>query len=456
MRRALPASLRARVIVLLLGGLTAFHVFSLWIYQNGVDSLIGTTREERLTDRLVIIRRTLMGLSPATRDDAAHALSGAGFDVHWTPKSLAGHSVTAADEQSRIRARLRANLPDVGDDHIRVGYLDEGAVSPNDPVKLAEHVLIVSVKLPDETWVNVAAPQVRPIAFSERSVVYSITAMGIGIVLLSVIIARPLTAPLQTLARAAQRIGISGRTSPVPESGPREVQIAAKAFNQMQARIRRLLDDRTQTLAAVSHDLRTPITRLRFRAEFVTDLETRQKITDDLDEMERMLDATLTFLRDEIGHDEPKIADLAAMLQTVCNDELDAGHTVVYDGPDQAPMLCRGPAIKRAFANVVGNAVKYGGETKVTLRADDRAVRVTVEDRGPGIPESEMERVFEPFQRIETSRNVETGGYGLGLTSARSIVRSHGGEISLANRTEGGLRVTMTLPKSGLDGEART
>jgi len=455
MKRFIPASLRARVIVLLLGGLTAFHVFSLWIYQNGLDSFIGSTREERLTDRMVIIRRTLIGLSPAARDAAAHALSGAGFDVHWTPQSLVTQATAAVEELSRLRARLRASLPDVDDARIRVGYLDEGVGLPNEPLKLAEHVLIVSVKLPDDTWVNVAAPQVRPIAFSERSVLYSITAMGIGIVLLSVVIARPLTAPLQTLARAAQRIGTSGRTSPVPESGPREVRIAAHAFNQMQARIQKLMDERAQTLAAVSHDLRTPITRLRFRAEFTADPETKQKMTGDLDEMERMLDATLTFLRDDIGRDEPKVADLAAILQTICNDEADAGRTVVYDGPDQAALLCRGSALKRAFANIVGNAVKYGGDAKVTLRADARALTVTVEDHGPGIPESEMDRVFEPFQRIEGSRNVDTGGYGLGLTSARSIIRSHGGEISLVNRREGGLSVTTTLPKSGLGADLR-
>lgn len=452
MKRLLPTSLRARVIILLFGGLTAFHVFSLWIYQNGLDALIGTTREERLTDRLVIIRRTLAALGPGDRDGAAHALSSPGFDVHWTPQSLVRRSSPEAEEFGRMRARLRSSLPELGEDRVRIGYLDEGAGIANDPT---EHLLIVSAQLPDDTWVNVVAPQVRPIAFSERSVLYSVTAMGLGIILLSVVIARPLTAPLQTLARAAQRIGTSGKRSPVPETGPREVQIAARAFNQMQARIGRLLDDRAQTLAAVSHDLRTPITRLRFRAEFVEDLETRQKITSDLDEMERMLDATLTYLRDEIGRDESKVTDVAAMLQTICNDEADAGHMVTYDGPDQAAMPCRGPAVKRAFANVIGNAVKYGGEAKVTVRVDERALRVTVEDGGPGIPEADMERVFEPFQRVEGSRNVETGGYGLGLTSARSIVRSHGGEISLANRAEGGLKVTMAFPKLGSDGESR-
>ena len=454
MKRLVPASLRARVIVLLLGGLTVFHVFSLWIYQNGLDSLIGTAREERLSERLVIIYRTLIDLDPAGRDAAAHALSGAGFDVHWTPQSLLKRSISGGEEFSGLRARLRASLPEVGGDHIRVGYHDEGIGTASDGSSLPEHVLIVSVMLPDETWVNVAAPQVRPIAFSERGVINSISAMGVGIVLLSIMIAGSLTAPLQTLARAAQHIGNSAQVRPIPETGPREVRIAAQAFNQMQARIQRLLDERTQTIAAVSHDLGTVITRLRLRVEFVGDGETKQKITADLQEMERMLDATLTYLRDEMGRDEPKVTDLAAMLQTICNDEADAGNPVVYEGPDQAPLLCRGPAIKRAFANVIGNAVKYGGEARVFLTADDKALTVTIEDRGPGIPQCQMARVFEPFYRIEGSRNVETGGYGLGLTSAESIVRSHGGKIALANRPEGGLRVMMTLPKSGFGDEA--
>jgi signal transduction histidine kinase len=446
MIRLIPDSLGGRVIALLLGGLTVFHILSLWIYQNGVATLVGAAREQHLADRLVVIRRTIASLPGSERDGAAHALSGSGFDVHWTPASMLTQPAGDEDAFAALRARVRSNLPDIADTQLRVGYLDEGVPGGHH----AAHVLLISVQLKDETWLNVATARVGPLALFERSVLMSTTAMGVGVLLAAVLLARSLTAPLQTLARAAGRLGVAHPAPPVPETGPREVRIAARAFNQMQQRIRRLIDDRTQTLAAVSHDLKTPITRLRLRAEFVSDPDTNRKILGDLDEMERMLDATLAFLRDEVSQEPAKVTDLAAMLQTICNDEADAGHDVSYDGPSQAALLCRGPALKRAIANIVGNAVKYGGGARVTLADGAGMLTVRVDDSGPGIPAEDIERVFEPFVRLEASRNAATGGYGLGLTFARTVARAHGGDVLLTNRPEGGLSATITLPRNGL------
>jgi signal transduction histidine kinase len=225
------------------------------------------------------------------------------------------------------------------------------------------------------------------------------------------------------------------------------VRQAAKAFNDMQTRIKRLINDRTQTLAAVSHDLRTPITRLRLRAEFVGDDELRRMIDADLDEMDRMIESTLAFLRGDPASEESKTVDIRSVLQTICDQLSDAGRDVVLSGSRYAPFRCKPLAIKRALSNLVENAVKYGETARVVLNDRPHELSVTIEDEGPGIPATEQERVFDPFYRIEGSRSRETGGTGLGLTLARTVIRAHGGEIELTNREGRGLRVVVSLPK---------
>jgi len=276
--------------------------------------------------------------------------------------------------------------------------------------------------------------------------------MAVGIVLASVLVVRWITKPLRRLAAAAEGFGKGAAPVPMPEDGPREVQDAARAFNAMQARIHRLVSDRTQALAAVSHDLRTPIQRLRLRAGFLDDAEAQRSIDADLDEMEAMVEATLAFLSGDADGEEPRPTDLAAVLRTLCDDAADRGGAVAYTGPDRALLRLRPVAAKRAFANLIDNAVKYGGAARVALRDSPAAAVVTVEDDGPGIPEAAMATVFEPFRRLEASRNRGTGGTGLGLTIARRAVEGHGGTIALANRPGGGLLVTVRLPRA--DGTA--
>jgi two-component system, OmpR family, sensor kinase len=259
---------------------------------------------------------------------------------------------------------------------------------------------------------------------------------------------RSLTAPLRILARAAERLGVDMRAPPLPENGPREVRNAARAFNGMQERIRRLVADRTQTLAAVSHDLRTPITRLRLRTDFVEDEEQRQKMLRDLDDMEAMISSTLTFLGEEARTAETRVVDIAAMLDTICDEMADSGLDVQFESEARPVLMrCRPLALKRAFMNLIDNAVKYGGKARVSLNAAPAELQINTEDAGPGIPECEQERAFSPFYRIESSRNRETGGTGLGLTVALSAIRSHGGEIDLTNLPQRGFRVSVKLPR---------
>jgi signal transduction histidine kinase len=222
---------------------------------------------------------------------------------------------------------------------------------------------------------------------------------------------------------------------------------ATRAFNRMHARLQRFVRDRTRMLAAISHDLRTPITSLRLRAEFIEDDEIRAKILETLEDMQRMAEATLAFAREEAAQEDTRRVDLAALVDSVCADLADMGQDVTFQGPERSPYRGRPSSLKRALSNLIENAVAYGTRARVSLEAEDHAWRIVIDDDGPGIPDADTERVFAPFVRLEESRNPETGGVGLGMAISRSIIRGHGGDITLTNRPEGGLRITIRLPK---------
>ncbi len=258
--------------------------------------------------------------------------------------------------------------------------------------------------------------------------------------------ARKLSAPLAAFAEAAEKLGIDSGAPPLREQGPRELRTATRAFNRMQERLKRFIDDRTRMLAAMSHDLRTPLTRLRLRAEFVEDPEQQQKMLAELDEMTAMIDGTLAFAREDAKREDARRLDLGELVASVCDDAADANEDVTFEPAPRCEIFGRPIALRRAIANVVDNAIKYAGGARVRVAARGAEFAVEIDDDGPGIPEHERERVFAPFYRIETSRSRETGGTGLGLAVARSIVHAHGGDIRLAGRAGGGLRVTIFVP----------
>jgi hypothetical protein len=311
--------------------------------------------------------------------------------------------------------------------------------------------LLVSLRLPDGEWLNLSFDLPPPRPWHSQTFLVAFVLMTVAAVLLILWATRRLTRPVRALAAAAERLGRDVNAPPLPEDGPREVATAARAFNTMAERIRRFVGDRTQMLAAMSHDLRTPITRLRLRAEFLEDDEQRRKMLADLAEMEAMVDATLAFARDEAASEPTVPVDLAALARTVLDEaadaQPDAAEALAYRGPERLTVRARPMALKRALANLVGNALKYGGAARVALFGPERGqVRLVVEDDGPGIPAESLEAVFQPFRRLETSRNRETGGTGLGLPIARNILRAHGGDVVLRNRNGGGLDAVAVLP----------
>ena len=268
------------------------------------------------------------------------------------------------------------------------------------------------------------------------------------IIALLLLVVRWATRPLSRLADAAEKLGENINRPPLDEVGPAEVTRAARAFNRMQGRLVAFLRERAQALAAMSHDLKTPITRLRLRTELLDDPTLRAKFEKDLIEMEAMVQSTLDFMRD-IGHEEKiQPIDVVALLESLEVDFADMGHHVHIAGHVTSPILGKAQALKRCFQNLINNAVNYGQRARITAQQVAGKLRIQVEDDGPGIPEAELERVFEPFYRVESSRNRSSGGTGLGLTIARGIIQDHGGTITCRNQPSGGLMVEVTLPST--------
>jgi signal transduction histidine kinase len=299
----------------------------------------------------------------------------------------------------------------------------------------------------------------------------ALCALGVVFVGLGVA-ARALAAPIRTLASSIDARGEDVQVPPLPEAGPVEARAMARADNRLRTRLASVLADQTRMLAAVSHDLRTPSTRLRLRVELVADGELRDAMLRDLDDMDTMLTEVLEFLSHEVREEAVKAVDLTALLQSVCDDYADLGRPVTFSEPPPltfhgVPTLfastqqthvfrherkvrqsCRPNALRRALCNLIDNALKYGHRADVQLDAGGEAVRIAVHDTGPGIPEDEMEKVFLPLYRLESSRQRSTGGIGLGLAIVKAVVAAHHGRIELRNRPEGGLSVSVELPRS--------
>jgi len=270
------------------------------------------------------------------------------------------------------------------------------------------------------------------------------------VVALSLVAVRWVTGPLSSLATAAERLGEDIHRPPLPETGPLEAQRAARAFNTMQRRLQRFIADRTRILTAMSHDLKTPITRLRLRTELLDDDALRAKFAKDLADMESMVTQTLDFMRDASAAEPVQRVDFMALLESLQSDYQDTGSAVAIEGRIAQPYNGRPLALRRCLTNLLDNAIRYG--KRATLKVEQEADRITIRvlDEGPGMPEAEFERAFEPFYRGESSRSRETGGTGLGLGIARNIARSHGGDLELRNRPQGGLEAVLTLPQATL------
>ncbi|MEN9893429.1 MAG: hypothetical protein RLY78_3724 [Pseudomonadota bacterium] len=305
------------------------------------------------------------------------------------------------------------------------------------------------VRLADGRWARFDAALPAPPERLPWTLVAQWAVLLASVLLLAWLAVRWVVRPLNLLSQAAQSLGEDLARAPLDERGPREVRQAAQAFNAMQRRLAGFIDERTRMLAALSHDLKTPLTRMRLRAELLDDDEARERFARDLQEMEAMVGETLAFLRGLGGHEPRAPVDLLALGRTLAADQAALGRSVTLEGAPAAPCVGVASLLKRLLGNLLDNAALHGGGGPVTLRFEERpgVLRVSVLDAGPGLPPAELERVFEPYRRLETSRSRATGGTGLGLSIARSIAQRHGATLSLHNRAEGGLEARLDLPR---------
>ncbi len=442
--RLWPRSLKARTAVVLLVGLAVVQVAGLAIHALDRIDVQRLAQAREIAVRVVAVYRTVMMTSPDRRATVLaeiHREPGLTAEIDQDPPTE-----DLPDEPAFGQRLLRVNLnlvPLLGVQHWRGLRIltNEG-----------QHVIVIGMRMPPEgQWLKVTVPYEPPRPWHSPTFLAAFLVMTLAAAGLTLWAVRRLTAPVSTLAAAAEALGRDVNAPPLPEDGPSEVATAAAAFNTMAARIRRFVQDRTELLTAIGHDLRTPITRLKLRAEFVEDEEQRNKMLADLEELEAMVSATLAFGRDAQTTEPVSAIDLAELLRTVLDEAGDArpdlSTKLAYEGPSHFTMRARPLALKRALANLVSNALSYGGNSLVRLLPPTGGMlTIEVEDDGPGIPPAELERAFEPFHRGEPSRNRETGGVGLGLPIARNILRAHGGDVTLANRPLGGVKATLTLP----------
>ena len=429
-------TLAARSILISLLGIAVVHALSLWVYERALERERAGAQEARVADHLVSIKQSILIQPPEARERTAHALSSGVFEAHW---SAGERAVRTQEESGRwvgLTAKLVSLAPELRPGDVVIG---QGVSDP--------HVTVVSLRLPDTSWLNVSLYDPAPSSSASHGVLLSTTLMALGVVLLSVLITRWLALPIKRVAYAATHLTPGGPARPVPELGPEEVRELAVAFNDMQGRITDLVERRTLALAAVSHDLRTPLTRLKLRIDGLVE-PPQDAMLRDIGEMEEMIEATLAYLKGQEASEEPRAIDLVALLETIIGNARDAGHNADLKSPVRLVLRARRVGLKRALSNLVENAARFGTTVVVTVVDDTDEIRITIEDNGPGIPGDKLVAVFEPFVRLEDSRNRETGGVGLGLTIAKSNIEANGGRLALRNRAGGGLCAFVSLPKT--------
>jgi signal transduction histidine kinase len=442
----LTDTIAGRTILVLALGLGTVVALAQYLYQAGIDREITAGNVARQAERLLLVAHSLTALELEKRDDAAHRLSGGPVELHWGREPLAARGGTVDTVTALLRDQLLARNEKLANGALIIGS-SRTAEPSHDTERTAEdpHTTLISMQLDDGSWLNVTLARGHAGGPPSPSLAISLALAALGVVAVAVLMSRWLTHPVERLAVGASRLFLTVEDTALPESGTREVRTLARALNDMQTRIRRLVDDRTQMLAAVSHDLRSPLTRLRLRVARMPDGDLRRRVEGDLEEMERMIDATLGFLRDDVAHEPFERVDVVAILESIAADAADAGQNVSLQAPRALVVSGRHLALKRALTNIVQNAVKYGGSASIAASMEGSKIHIFVRDEGPGLPADKLDTVFRPFFRMEESRSRETGGHGLGLTVARSILRAHGGDVVLSNGVPSGLEAHVIL-----------
>jgi signal transduction histidine kinase len=438
--RLWPRSLAGRLAALLVLTLIAAQTVSLILFAGERVRSFRDAYRDDLIARLAALVQLLEEAPPALHQRLVATANSTLLQVDIDAQALVG----AEDENIMPLRRNVANALGKNLSEVRlawnVSWRRARRSGPRRP-----HWLDMSVRLASGQWLNASA-DVPPVPRLGHAFLLSFVVSACAVAAVGALGVRWASKPLHQLAGAARRLGRGESFEPLPETGPRETRQANIAFNRMRERLDRFIRDRTAMLAAIAHDLRTPITSLRLRAEFIDDEETRSKVLETLTDMQAMAEAVLAFARGDAETEPTRMTDITALLESIVEDSSASGRNVRFEASPVVIVPCRSLALRRALGNLIDNATFYGRSAGARVEQLADEARIVIDDDGPGIPPDDLERVFEPFVRLESSRNRATGGAGLGLSIARTIARGHGGDLRLENRPQGGLRAILILP----------
>lgn len=478
--RLLPQSLFGRLVAVMLAGLVVAQLVTLYINASERDQLLYRSGGMHVAQRIVDLAILLDSMAPSERRKVAAVFDGPPLAVDLDRAPLASAAAEQATDfhltmfATMLRYGLGEDMPvviaratgapypprrfgrgppammrDPAMPHRMMG--DEAFARPPDAVNV-----VAQVRLHDGAWVTFDSSLSQEVAAVPLRIALTLVSLLLLVIVLSLIAVRWVTGPLRSLATAADKLGQRLDHAPLPETGPLELRQAAKAFNTMQQRLARFIADRTRIFTAMSHDLKTPITRMRLRTELLDDEALQARFAKDLDEMEAMVTQTLEYMRDATAQEPMQRVDVNALLESLQNDYQETGGEVTIQGSASAPCPGRPLALRRCLTNLLDNALRYGKRARVVVEDAPAVLTLRVQDEGPGMPEDQLEHAFEPFFRGEASRSRDTGGTGLGLGIARNIAHAHGGDLVLRNRSAGGLEAVLTLARGLQPGRVAT
>lgn len=464
-------SLAAQFIGFMMLALVVSQVLSFLITRSEQTDVLFAVAKSEFLSRTASITRLLESIPLNLRQEALSA-SETRYSRFWITQSIPADPNDWREEAARQLARPLANTVDTPhfvsvvppvsidrDGHrFRKANESEPWASPSAQVWVLQQPAIftyldgtngfgLAVELTKGTWLNSAYFRTDLDPWWNSRSLFSLALSAAILSVIGVLAARQIARPLRQLAASAEAIGRGENVDVLSEVGPDDIRLTTEAFNRMQARLFRFVEDRTRMLAAIGHDLRTPLTSLRLRAEFVADADAQQRMLATIDEIQGMTEAMIALARGEATVEDTRNVDLNALLESLCDDMADLGQPVEFMGGKKMVYKCRPDSLRRAARNVIENALRYGGLARVSIFPTHSTIDIVVEDDGPGIPDDMKEKVFAPFFRLETSRSRETGGVGLGLSIARAIIRHHGGDILLCPNNPG-LKAVISLPRT--------
>ena len=438
-------TLRRRIALTIVAAMLASLVlYALFVQVAGVWAK-PPVDQIGLLDQIAATTRIIQAAPPQLREQLSAAASNPALGVLWSEHrssfELPPNGTSIDLDKSPVLHQL------LGEAEHKIEVFQPA----NWPAESSQARYVLLMQLNDGSWLSFT-PSQRSWGMSAALRFAVVVALGlVAAWLVARFATRQLADPLQRFTSAVQRFGTDLNAPAIEIEGPREIRQAIIAYNTMQAKIQQFIAERTPMLASISHDLRAPLTRIRLRCEFIEDIDQQRKLIRDTDEMQSMINCALGFFRDESLREQTTTFDLSELLQTVIDDYSDQGIAVDFSGPPHLVYFGRPVSIKRMTANLLENAVKYARHPRIELINGKCSICIEVSDEGPGIPDSELENVFVPFFRLEPSRNRDSGGVGLGLSSARAMARQHGGELLLRNRIGGGLIAQVELPHASLN-----